>query len=319
MEPKQADATDPPLTVSLVAPAACGKTAYVAALRHLSARASHVVGGSSYRLTRVEGYGPTQSTRGDAMPHLEKVARSVRDGETIEPTRNWHTYQLRVERIEYGKIEARNIYILDAMGAELFPSPDREEDDAESHHRRLRTRLEELRLDEAEHVLMVFINEPDREHAKWRMPRHVPVALSKYLAGMEFHRVILYVACADVLFPWLDDLRDTLASRNRDIEAAGALDKYIGHFRGSPHCEFTLDLIQYLAHGGLGPIGPDDGPGSLGVFWGSSLGVEHATGRANVVGMPAHLADRASWTPIQVLEPLLWSAGLLVRRKNSLA
>lgn len=306
-------ATEPPLVIALAAPKACGKTAYLGALRHLGNYASYVIDGVCYRLSRVRGYGATEIISQQAEDHIEFVCESVRSGELSETTAGWHAYHFRIERLVQGEVWRRDIYVLDAMGGHLFPSMDgdavaREELDERP---RLSERLIELGLTDANHVLMVFINEPSRPGAKWQMQPHVPSAFADYIEGMRFDRVVLYVACADILFPRLGNLREVLAQYNSDVESTSALRKYIEHFRGSPHCDFTIDLIQYLANAGLVATGRDDTHDRLSLFWGSSLGVERASGRPNVSGSPGVLANINDWIPVQVFEPVLWSASML--------
>lgn len=305
--------TDQKVAVAVVAPRNCGKTAYVAALRHLSTGACTIIDGAGYRLGRMIGEGATAL---DAAAHVEDVYRNLLNRSPSNSTPGWYTYHAPVEQLRAGVAVRRDFYILDSLGGELFPGTGstprpRDLDERQS----LSQRLSECNLLDARQVLLVFVNDPPQQPGGLQYP--VPSALSEYLEGVRFDRVIFYVACADTLFPRLGDLRDQLERYNCDVDSPAAFRRYLMHFRGSPHCEFTLHFIQYLFHAGLIRTGaPQDA--SIGFFWGSSFGIERRTGRANVeVGAgPALLRDAEDWLPVQVIEPLLWSADLMVKNRG---
>lgn len=308
-----------PLAVALAAPKDCGKTAYLAALRHIATLATVPVEQGCYRLSALVGHGATPSDERDAEAQLESTYWNIKQGGKSEVTQGWHCYRGRLDQLRAGENLGRDVYLLDAKGGHLFPGAlgDRElrNADLEGPAPTLAERLALLRLTEAEKVLMVFVNEPMPTDGNWRIQYDVPSALAEYIAGVRFDRVILYVASADVLFPRLGEVRTLLADYNRDHDGADGLRHYVEHFRGSPQCSFTLQLIHYLVHSGLLEDRSEAGRGSLGLFWGSAFGVERFSGQRNVriADGTSVLRDSTDWIPLWVLEPLLWSAGLLLK------
>lgn len=306
-----------PVTVAIAAPKDCGKTAYLAALRHLGEQATVVVDGASYGVTPLAGHGPSEVAKRQAAEEMESIYWGIKRGELSEATQGWHCYHTTAERRFKGEISRRELVLFDALGGHLFPGVDEIDqapaDSIDGEPPNLANRLEELGLRDAEHVLMVFVNEPDPHEGRFRIRHHMPAALANYVEGVRFERVILYVACSDALFPRIRDIRPLLDRYNREFASTEALRHYASHFSGSPHYDFTLDLIQFLAHAGaIGTSGEEVG-GDVGLFWGSAFGVERYTGRPNVVmdGGPSRLSDASDWIPVHVLEPLLWCAGLL--------
>lgn len=326
------DATEPPLVVSIVAPSGCGKTAYLAALSHLGRRAGVAVADSYVRVHDLRGYSTSPENREAASRHLREVYHSLLTQGTSVSSSGWYAYEMYLERQGLQERRCRQIYLLDAQGGFLYPGAEAHYNAQERHllghdGAPLAERLRELGLHEAEQALLVFVNEPtplprielseQTLDSEWRMHHHVPAALATYLDGVSFSRVALYAACADVLFPRLGDVRSMLSRLNRWKDDQRALDLFFSHFRGSAHYDFTLDLIQFLHRGGLTATteisGVSGDQGALCVFWGSSFGVERATGRPNILpgSSPSALKDRGDWNPLYVLEPILWCADLL--------
>jgi len=309
-----------PLVVALVSPAACGKTAYLAALRMLSTRAAVDIHGSLFRLRGFRGLGLGAEAAEEA---LDQVVLNLLDQSRLEQTELPLAYQFALERLGPSFTRARRqVTVIDSQGGLLFPGLRQSvrswnlPDDIS----KLSDLLEGLGLADAEVCVLAFVNQPQLGvSSSWSMHDEVPSALAYYIDGQPIDRLAYFVGCADTLFPRLHDLRPVIDRLNGRAESPACWTDFGLHFQGSPHSHFALSFLRYLQQ--QGHLQVEDGwPAAefrpkevrFGMFWGSSFGVVRRAGTPNVRddGHGTMLLEPERWLPLGVLEPLVWAAGL---------
>ncbi len=270
------------ITLAVVAPARRGKTALIAAWREV-ARARHIeLAGRSYEL------GPLDA--GHGLAELDELARRqlddavqslADDGRRGFSSDGFYNYQTTI--VGPGG-RRKTVVMLDAIGEALWPLDGGTGDrDSRIDYPSLRRRYEDLELVNAEHVLMLLVNEPPWPSPEWQ-PKGaaIPAQLAGYIRGIPFSRVVLLVTGGDRLGISPGDLEATLADYNRDAELRGSTSRLAESGRS-----LARSFVQTLEH----ECRVADT--QFAVFWCSAKGA----------GAPPH------WRPIEVARPLIWAAG----------
>ena len=307
--------------VVMIAPRKSGKSAFVGALRHVANCESWMLNSNlqRWRIHQPVGVGPYGVQADEA---LKDISRNLSGGIT-HGTPQTFSYVIR-SKLARRNEEHQNILLIDTPGSYVFNYQLPEDQEKTSAMESIAATLASLRrephipsipggrilLDEEPEVsLVVFINDPPHTNDSGEgevFRSDIPTSLHRFISGLHITRVLLFIACADMILPRhrnmegvLDDFNNFMPRSRDKRNGLIPIIKYHELFWGSPHHHFTFNFLSYLES--------NHGEVDFEMLWGSSFGTTE-NGEINVKP-DGVIKSVEHWRPYCVLEAFLWASG----------